>query len=115
MFASAGGYQMDEATVDWLIAGLTAWKHAPRDAARAEAEPVIRADGYILAKTTLGEWGVAEEGEPGSAWFADEDQARGHFAAVRGFARCESCKAEVEVGAAEVELCAACAGGLVPA
>lgn len=48
-FATAGGYQMDEATVDWLIAGLTAWKHAPRDAARLRAEERAESDAAILA------------------------------------------------------------------
>lgn len=97
---------------------LTTLVDAPRDEARAEAEPVTRADGYILAKTSLGEWGVAEEGEPDAAWFADEDQARGHFAAVRGFVRCEGCKAEVSFDdhdtSSDVVLCPGCAGGLVP-
>ena len=101
--------ELDSVAVATLRDALTAWLDAPRDAARAEA--------YILAKTSLGEWGVAEEGEPGATWFADEDQARGHFAAVRGFVRCEGCKAEVSFDdhdtSADVVLCPGCAGGPV--
>lgn len=116
-FATAGGYQMDEATVDWLIAGLTAWKHAPRDAARAAAEVVHRDDTVevALVKTSLGEWGVrldveAEEGgiRYETSWYtgdAAEVEARRHYNGERDVESCCYCSDEVDYGAAGVGGC----------
>jgi hypothetical protein len=122
LFAAAGGFQMDEATVRTLHAQFGAWLDAPRLAARESAEVVAEDDGVRLLKTTAGEWGVAEfdhfraEEWDDASWTTEEPEARRAFAKLRGKAICE-CGAEVDpdemvTSDDDVDLCPACHGEL---
>ena len=98
-FVEDGGFMLDAAAVDWLIAKLTAWRDAPRLAARETAEVVARDDeyGFRLLRTTAGEWGVLwQDNEDNEAdgeiyWYATEAEGRAAYRDETGKVSCESC------------------------
>lgn len=96
-FVEDGGFMLDAAAVDWLIAKLTAWRDAPRLAARLKPEVVAAAHGYQLLRTSAGEWGTLwqdNEDDPNdgeTVWHADEAAARLDYEDSTGQRRCESC------------------------
>lgn len=124
LFARAGGYLMDEATVRALHAQFGAWLDAHCLAARAAAEAVAEDHGVRLLKTSMGEWGVATAGEDDEGrewagmevtWFADESAARHVFAVETDMFACESCGAivdEVLSTTDGVDLCPPCMASL---
>ena len=91
---------LDEARVDELIEKLTAWRSAPRLAAREHAEVVLSEQmvdvTIALLKTSAGEWGVCttysdEEAAPDLDWFPNETAARAQFYTLIGCVTCDGC------------------------